>query len=778
MINPVPEQLWAAGDYLNWARQMVNDIDSHYATQAIQLANDTGADVFMDNGLIRVSEFPEIVEMMTQDMRRVLKILAAKYEEAKFDTALMSVPTPGPPNDVPGGPGGVPPDPFPSVSVPLPKFTPPVFDPPKFDQPEFDPGTVGGPDGPGAFNPTAFDPTKFDPGTVGGPDGPGAFNATAFDPTKFDPGTVGPDGPGAFNPTAFDPTKFDPGTVGGPDGPGALNPTAFDPTAFEPPPGTPGNGPAIPPFVPPFSPPSLGGGSGIKPPSSQKPGNGAGVGMPELEKPGMEPFTPSAPPPMSEMPDAGDWAAGEGTQSIGTPDQRGIGMPGGMPMMPPMSPAAGAGGGQPERSDASGLLGGEVEPWEGVDVPGLGEPEGFADVPEGKPQDWSASSPTGTASPGVPGMPMMPPMSPPAGAGGGQPERSDASGLLGGEVEPWEGVDVPGLGEPEGFADVPEGKPQDWDAELGLTAPALPGVPMVPPMSPPAGAGNGVAERADAPGLLGGERAAWEGVPAPGLNDLSGVDGPSSEPKAWAVEHADGAGIPAVAAMPPIPPAPPAAGIGPVRPEATSVRPEAETAAWERTQPPAPVDSDDDREGAAGGVFLAAEQQVVAPLEERVAVVRPADEDEDFGAWDVAAGSGSGLPWAAWPPGQPREEDGRDPHTPDFALREITPWEHTSNHTAARPVADINVAAAPRFVDGAEFLPRAAQFQADEPMCGGAEDVEDHEAQARRALEEVQQAAEETQEEEEKERTSADLLKQDDKAWAATAEPKRPGVIE
>ncbi|MGW5645802.1 hypothetical protein ACWEV3_33895, partial [Saccharopolyspora sp. NPDC003752] len=344
---------------------------------------------------------------------------------------------------------------------------------------------------------------------------------------------------------------------------------------------------------------------------------------------------------------------------------------------------------------------------------------------------------------------------------------------------PWEGVDVPGLGEPEGVADMPEGKPQDWAAEPGLNAPALPGVPMAPPMPPPAGAGNGLAEDADASGLLGGEHAAWEGVPAPGLNDLSGVDGPSSAPKASAVDHADGAGIPAVAAMPPLPPTPLAVGIGPVRPEATSVRAEAETAAWERTQAPAPVDSgDDDREGAAGGVLLTADQQVVAPLEERVAVVRPADEEEDFGAWDVAAGSGSGLLWAAWPAGQPREKDRKDPHTPDFALREITPWEHTSNHTAARPVAAINVAAAPRFVDGAEFLPRTDHFPADEPMCGDAEDVEDHEAQARRALEEVHQAAEETQEEAEKERTSADLLKQDDKAWAATAEPKRPGVIE
>ncbi|MEV0700627.1 hypothetical protein AB0I53_22325, partial [Saccharopolyspora sp. NPDC050389] len=343
-INPVPEQLWAAGDYLNWARNTVNEIDHYYANATKEIVRRINeyygqvvhADPVMDNGLVQVSMFPEVVEAMNRDMRQVLKTLAGQYQETVFDTALMSVPTPNALDDVPDGPGKSPLD-FLKNAPPPPKFDPPKFDPPKFEPPEFEPPE---------FDQPKFDPSAFDPP---------AFDQPKFDPTKFDPGTVGPNDPGAFTPPTFDPTKFDPGTVG-PNGPGAFTPPTFDPPAFEPPPGIPGNGPAIPPFVPPFSPPSLGSGSGIKPPSSQKPGIGSGVGMPELEKPGIEPFTPSAPPPMSEMPDAGDWAAGEGTQSIGTPDQRGIGMPGGMPMMPPMSPPAGAGGGQPERSDASGLL--------------------------------------------------------------------------------------------------------------------------------------------------------------------------------------------------------------------------------------------------------------------------------------------------------------------------------------------------------------------------------------------------------------------------------------
>jgi hypothetical protein len=173
---------------------------------------------------------------------------------------------------------------------------------------------------------------------------------------------------------------------------------------------------------------------------------------------------------------------------------------------------------------------------------------------------------------------------------------------------------------------------------------------------------------------------------------------------------------------------------------------------------------DDDASAAGGGGVMPAE-----PAPDRVAVVRPADADEDIGAWDVAGGA---LPWGTWAPGRISEDDESEHHTPDYVERETSPWEFPMNHSAARSTAEASVGPTPRFIDGAEFLPRAFE-EPDEPLCSAAEPEE----QDAREVEDAQ-AEENAAAEEDKERTSADLLKQDHDAWAAVTGPKRPGVIE
>jgi len=137
----------------------------------------------------------------------------------------------------------------------------------------------------------------------------------------------------------------------------------------------------------------------------------------------------------------GETLAAEPGLSAGMPGQ------GGMPMMP------NSGAGSPatqstERSDASGLLSGESAPWTGQSAPHLDEVSSVTGAAsggvglngEGVPGETLAAEPGVTAgAPGTGGMPMMPGMGSGAGAAGANAngERSDASGLIAGESEPW-----------------------------------------------------------------------------------------------------------------------------------------------------------------------------------------------------------------------------------------------------------------------------------------------------------------------------------------------------
>ncbi|WP_253730487.1 hypothetical protein [Lentzea flava] len=527
------------------------------------------------------------------------------------------------------------------------------------------------------------------------------------------------------------------------------------------------------------------------------------------------------------VPDPNNWAAGQGAGNAGNSDRNGIGMPGGMPPGMPFAPGAGNGANAAERSDASGLVSGGTGAWEGADIPGLGDPSqkpGEGTAPSQKPNEWAASGPGGVGVPGMGGMPMVPPGAPPfspaAGNGAGGSERSDASGLIGGETEPWEGVDAPGLGEPSGGT-VPQQSAETWAASGpgGVGVPGMGGMPMVPPGAPPfspaAGNGAGGSERSDASGLIGGETEPWEGVDAPGLGDPSGGTVPGLAAQDWEPSSGDQVATSGVPMMPGVPFAP-AAGNGANAPERSDasglVAGGAE--AWEGVEvaglgdpggveaPPAtreervqatgaqPVPSipvvhpapsgpgEKRREGAAGapsglgaqapatsGGNLPGAVADVVPLvaeDDRVAVVTPDDGNEDFSAWD--AGASAGLPWLLT---SSRSEDDRDeePETPDYTLRETTGWGHTAGRTGVvRPDGASAVAA----VDISDFVPRF-QPPVTELSSSGLDAPEETEP------------AEETDESEEEqdERTSADLLKQDEKAWGGDSMPKAsPGVIE
>lgn len=94
--RPVPEGLLAAAVKLDTAIAKVKAIDHYYAS----VARAAGASVH--DGLVHISEKPELVDMMTRDMKRVIKELAADYEFRH--SALKPVPVTNF-NPMGGGPG-------------------------------------------------------------------------------------------------------------------------------------------------------------------------------------------------------------------------------------------------------------------------------------------------------------------------------------------------------------------------------------------------------------------------------------------------------------------------------------------------------------------------------------------------------------------------------------------------------------------------------------------------------------------------------------------------
>ncbi|MEU4745974.1 hypothetical protein AB0G02_36700, partial [Actinosynnema sp. NPDC023658] len=113
-----PQQLWAAGDYLDWARRTVWEINRHYSAEIARIANAyngvetqfdhrTGQPVIeprsgeeghirfrMDNGNIWINWNQQVVTMMSNDMRKVLKTLAAEYDSVTLQVEPRPVVTP------------------------------------------------------------------------------------------------------------------------------------------------------------------------------------------------------------------------------------------------------------------------------------------------------------------------------------------------------------------------------------------------------------------------------------------------------------------------------------------------------------------------------------------------------------------------------------------------------------------------------------------------------------------------------------------------------------
>ncbi|QLJ01967.1 WXG100 family type VII secretion target [Streptomyces sp. NEAU-sy36] len=535
--NSVPQQLADNSINLHNAQVKIADIDSWYANQAVKMGVKP-----MSNGLIPIHEKPELVEMMTSDMRAVLKSLAGEYQ-----VTIDSVHTPPPVTSPTNGPDV--PDDIPDLS------NPDLTDPgnvPDVNAP--DPQQFAAPDVTGTSTPEmpAMDtmdalatPTPYSGGTGVDGDGLGlGGDGLGLDGLPGD--TVGND---TLDPSALDqalnPTAF----PGGSDLGGA--PT-FAPTAFpglSPNPGTDNGTGKTPSFSKLAEDPSTWGGDSapLKFPGSTDvgaPGGlDAGAGLDDISPAqypgGLETGLPEGLDSPSMLNDALESSPGSATAG----DNAGAGL-GGMPMMPGMG---GAGGmpqtGTPDPSDSRGLLDNEAEPWLGD--PAVGDEVGGHGADAGGdglalpldeqhaqayPGTLGTDEGIGTTGLGTGGMPMMPGM---GGAGGmpqtGTPDPSDSRGLLDNEAEPWLGdpaVDdeVGGHGADAGgdglALPLDEQHAQAYpgtlgtDEGIGTTGLGTGGMPMMPGMG---GAGGtpqtGALDPSDSRGLLDNEAEPWLGDP-------------------------------------------------------------------------------------------------------------------------------------------------------------------------------------------------------------------------------------------------------------------------
>ncbi|MET9631665.1 hypothetical protein ABZX92_29800, partial [Lentzea sp. NPDC006480] len=517
--NNVPAQLWSSGNYLEWAQKAIAATDSYYAAYIASVG------VTMANGLVRISDFPELVAQMTEDMKKIVRILVQQYV---MNTNSVTPPDPAEFNATPdplGADGNQP--------------------------PSLDGAGGGAGDIP---LPAALDvPSPLDGAGGGAGGGAGDIPLPAALDVPLPPGGAGGGAGGIPLPAALDVPLPPGGGAGGIPLPSAL-------TVPRPPGSTGATGGG-----------TGGVGGGIKLPpalSTNQPatGNDGGTGGDNVNLPKPPPLTLEGPPGTNLPNDLG----------------------GAVPPSPMMPPPAGTGGGGPgagaERPDSSGLLGGIDKPWEAGSPP-LSDPGGV-NPPVTKPEDWAAPPSTGIGGDNgaqMPGAPMMPP---PAGMGGqtGGPnaERPDSSGLLGGEKKPWEGA-APQTLDPSELLSSPSLKPEDWatgdpgssgstplDLQVpggeGLQLPGgglppaadlanpsvvspsagaggqvpLSGVPMMPPPSGVGGQPGGTAaERPDSSGLLGGVNEPWTGSGDDGRVGGTSDTTTAATPESWAPKRED-----------------------------------------------------------------------------------------------------------------------------------------------------------------------------------------------------------------------------------------------
>ncbi|MCG3752728.1 WXG100 family type VII secretion target [Amycolatopsis sp. Poz14] len=571
--NNVPTNLVNSAAYLKWAQDTIRYIDSYYASQVLA----QGSKYHLSDGRAYISQFPEAVEMMTNDMRKVGGQLAQKYNTVHVNAGKttppptpgggdVNTPKPPPPPPAPPPPPTPPPPPPPVTAPPPPPASPPpppvTQPPPTPKPPPVSPPPGGGNGTPPPVNKAAIPPPPNGVNGPGGSDVPPPIKNAMVPPP---PGDV--NGPGGNNvppPIKNAVVPPPPGDLNGPGGNGT--PPPVNAASIPPPPnGAGGNNVKQPSVKPPAIPAPPGdstGGNNLKSPSIPPPPGASGNNLGGNVNPPSIPAPPGSsggsghvnPPSIPAPPGSSGGSGHVNPPSIPAPP----GSSGGSGHVnPPSIPA-------PPGDAGGNLANNALNP---------------AHLPPG------LNTPPGNQTPGGSGIPMMPPGG--MGGGGGlntpSAERPDSSGLLGNIKKPWVSPPPDGIGNPDAHGDTPPLSSAKWapppgasggvggpstnglgdgvggpgdsgpGAIKGLGESDLPKMPDpvsnheqvpgggTPPMVPPGGMGGGSglntpsAERPDSSGLLGNIKKPWVSAPPDGIgNPDAHGDTPPLSSAEWA----------------------------------------------------------------------------------------------------------------------------------------------------------------------------------------------------------------------------------------------------
>jgi hypothetical protein len=379
------------------------------------------------------------------------------------------------------------------------------------------------------------------------------------------------------------------------------------------------------------------------------------------------------------------------------------------------------------------------------------------------------------------------------------PEKSDASGLLAGDVATWESADLPGLGAPDAPTGTLPGEPAAGVySPPGFTVPPIAPIIGIAPVVGPHRSEPDKEERSNASQLLESESAfgAPVGATEPGLpaGTAQAVDGslpPLPPPPPTQLvdhdgHHRDGANV-----IPPI--FPWARGSGTIAERDQPERPRSaeyleESSPW---VPGGPAGSPEETPGEAPDENG---ESMPNTLDDRVPVVRSDGSDDDFDSWNNET-----LPWGGDegtvddddvdddPPGLPRggPNDGADE---DPAAWGSLGWQDERIDDTAGPDADVPVSPAYTAWRPSRIDPEAeaaARIRERPLNCGGPDlseeelaqvlaerEAADRERRARhqRLLGRPVEGDEEEEEEDDDqkksdERQALKLLRQDGGAW-------------
>ncbi|MFJ9907452.1 hypothetical protein ACIRVK_31965 [Streptomyces sp. NPDC101152] len=536
--NNVPQQLANNAQHLREAISKLDDIDVWYANQALKI----DPSLKMSNGRVEVHKLPQVVNMMTNDMRQVLTTLAGHYKVTQDSVAQPNMPK----NPTNGNPSSYDPSytgPNSYNGYPPPNYN--VNDPysndnSKYNSPNYNPSD------PYSSNNSKYQAPNYQSGapTPYGGGGTPSYN----DPSLNANGPNAGGGIPSYNSNS-------PNDVGGPQQSGAKT------------------DPNVQPYNAPTDPSGAGslgstpGNSPLDQNAAQYPGDtstgqsGAGTGtlnpaMDAALNPGSSNGATDNAAAVAPYPNVGSTAdspAGSTadpklSQKKASPYSGGLNLD---------SPGLGdSGQNSPANADVAAYPGGSMPK---VDTSGTSAPGSLSGSPDtglgsNSPALSNSALETGAPAPSVSGYPggsalggdSMPYMpmggmgSGGAGGGGSQGSPSGASGLLGGDAAPWRGS--PSLSAAPGDVTGGAGQggpglslPQDQLAANGVSpsqaSPAESGMPMMPMGGMGAGAGNGEREhqRSDASGLLSGTSEPWSAAAVGGSAEIGSPQGAPHE---------------------------------------------------------------------------------------------------------------------------------------------------------------------------------------------------------------------------------------------------------